>query len=319
MPSRHLVDPELASVLDLLPDMSVSAEGLAATRARVAETTQAAMVNEDDGIEVTDHVVAGRDGSPDVRLRLYRSTDLEPGAPVLLHIHGGGFVFGSAEMGDPRNREWAAELRCAIVTVDYRTAPETPYPGALEDCYAVLAWLNASAPQLGLDPTRIAVRGESAGGGLAAALCLLARDRGGPAIAFQLLVYPMLDDRTCTAAEPNPFAGQFIWNRSSNNFGWQSWLGHAPGGAGVPPYAAPARATDLAGLPPAFIATAALDVFIDENLDYVARLIRAGVPTEAYVAPGAFHGFDAIMPHAAVSQRFTGHCKEALRRAFERR
>jgi acetyl esterase/lipase len=314
--SRHLVDPELAPVLEMMPDMGVSAERLAATRARVAVMTELGLADPDARVAVTEHFAPGRDGAPDVRVRLYRPTDLASNAPVVLHIHGGGFLFGSAELGDPRNREWARELGCAIVSVDYRVAPETPFPGALEDCFAVLEWLRAQAPTLSLDPSRIAIRGESAGGGLAAALALMARDRGGPAIRLQLLIYPMIDDRTCTADEPNPFSGQYVWDKGSNYFGWRSWLGLEPGADEVPFLAAPARAGDLSGLPPTFIGTAALDIFIDENLEYARRLIRAGVPTEVYVAPGAFHGFDAIAPDATISRIFADRAKDALRRAF---
>ncbi|WP_375397277.1 alpha/beta hydrolase [uncultured Sphingomonas sp.] len=316
MPTRHLVDPELAPLLDLVPDMGVSAEKLEATRARVAAMTEQGLAEPDERVRVTEHFAPGRDGAPDVRLRLYRPDDLATNAPIVMHVHGGGFLFGTAELGDPRNRDWARTLGCAIASIDYRIAPETPYPGALEDCYAVLEWLHANAAGLGLDTRRIAIRGESAGGGLAAGLALLARDRGGPEILFQLLIYPMIDDRTCTSDEPNPFAGQFIWDRASNAFGWKSWLGREPGAPDIPYHAAPARASDLSGLPPTFIGTAALDVFIDENLDYARRLIRAGVPTEVYVAPGAFHGFDAMAPAATVSRIFTERCQDALRRAF---
>lgn len=316
MTSRHLVDPELAVILDEAPDMGVSEQKLAATRATIAEMTRLDLLEADPSVQVSEHRAGGRSGSPEVRLLLYRPKDLPKNAPVLLQIHGGGFLFGTAELGDSRNRAWAREIGCAIVSVDYRLAPETPYPGALEDCYAALEWVHDNAGELGLDSTRIAIRGESAGGGLAAALGALARDRGGPKILYQLLVYPMLDDRTGSTSEPHPYAGEFVWNATSNAYAWGSWLGTKPGSAEVPPLAAPARIRDLRNLPPTFIATAALDLFIDENLEYARRLMRAGVPTEVYVAPGAFHGFDAMVPDAAISRRFTSLCQTALRRAF---
>jgi triacylglycerol lipase len=178
-----------------------------------------------------------------------------------------------------------------------------------------LAWLQRNAEELGLDPERIAIRGESAGGGIAAGLAIMARDRGGPPICFQLLIYPMLDDRTVTG-DPHPYAGEFVWDRPSNHFGWQCWLGVAPGSSEVPPLAAPARVENLAGLPPTFIATAALDMFAEENLEYARRLLRAGVPTELYLAPGAFHGFEAMAPEADVSKRFIALVDNALKRAF---
>jgi triacylglycerol lipase len=263
----------------------------------------------------TEWLAPGHNGGPDVRVVLYKPQGLADGAPVVLQIHGGGFLFGTAELGDPRNRAMALAVGCAVASVEYRLAPETAFPGGLDDCYAALVWLHRHAAELGLDPARIAIRGESAGGGLAAGLAVMARDLGGPTICFQLLVYPMLDDRTVLAAE-NPFTGQFIWERSSNLFAWQSWLGMQPGSDAVPPLAAPGRTADLAGLPPTCITTAALDLFIDEDLEYARRLIRSGVPTEVHVAPGAFHGFDAMAPEAAVTQRFIACGDQALRRAF---
>ena len=177
------------------------------------------------------------------------------------------------------------------MSVDYRLAPETRFPGAVEDCYAALSWLVAKAAEVGVDPARIGVMGESAGGGLAAALTLLVRDRGEHRLAFQHLIYPMIDDRTCVTATPNPYAGEFIWTNQANRFGWSSLLGAEPGGEGVSPYAAAARAESVTGLPPAYIATGALDLFLDEDLTYAQRLIRGGVPVELHVYPGAYHGF----------------------------
>jgi acetyl esterase/lipase len=315
VPSRHLVDPELIPMIDSLPDMSVSAERLAAVRAAIAEMTKQQLTDPDTSVRVTEHIAPGRDGAPQVRVLLYRPQTLEANAPVMLQIHGGGFLFGTAELGDPRNRALAKAIGCAIVSTDYRLAPESAYPAALEDVYAALTWVHERGPALGLDPRRIAVRGDSAGGGLAAALAMLARDRGGPPILFQLLVYPMLDDRTCVAG-PNPFAGEFIWDLPSNAFAWRSWLGMDPGSSEVPVLAAPARSETLGGLPPTLMATAALDLFIDENLDFARRLIRAGVPTEVYVAPGACHGFEAIAPDATVSRIFVERCVDAVKRAF---
>lgn len=315
MSTRHLVDPELAPILDLAPDFSVSADRLDAARAAIAENTLAGLAAADPTVPFTEHFVPGPAGAPDVRVLVYRPEGLPSGAPVVLQVHGGGFLFGNAETGDPRNRAMAKAVGCGVVSVDYRLAPEAPFPAGLEDCYAALTWLSENASPLGFDPARIAVRGESAGGCLAAALALLARDRGGPALCFQLLVYPMLDDRTCTR-HPHPVSGEFVWNRGSNDFAWSSWLGQPAGGADVPPLAAPARVEDLAGLPPTMIATAALDLFAEEDLEYAARLLRAGVPIELYVAPGAFHGFDAMVADSAVARRFTALADDALRRAF---
>jgi len=315
MTSRHLVDPELRAILDVAPDMSVAEGKLPAARAAIAEMTQMTLAVADPAVTTCEHFAPGLDGAPDVRILLYRPEGLPVNAPVVLQIHGGGFLFGTAELGDARNRATARAVGCAIAAVDYRLAPEVCYPGGLEDCYAALVWLADNATALGLDPARIAVRGESAGGNLAAALALMARERAGPKPCFQLLVYPMLDDRTCTSA-PHPYAGEFIWDQASNRFGWESWLGALPGDPGVPALAAPGRAKDFSGLPATLIATAALDMFVEENLDYARRLIRAGVPTELYVVAGAFHGFDAMAPEADVSRRFSSICEDALRRAF---
>ena len=208
----------------------------------------------------------------------------------------------------------AADLDCVIVSVNYRLAPETIFPGAIEDCYAGLAWTVASADMLGIDAARIGVMGESAGGGLAAALTLLARDRGEHRLAFQHLTYPMIDDRTCVV-DPHPHTGQFIWTPHSNRFGWAALLGHEPGSGDVSPYAAAARADDLSGLPPTFISTGALDLFLEEDIDYACRLMRAGVPTELHVYPGAFHGFD-IHPTATVATKARRDRIDALRRAL---
>ena len=317
MTTRHLVDPELLAMLDLLPMTRLSAEGLAEIRAGMAAMGLATMGAPTAAVEMDERWAAGLNGAPDVRLLVYRPLRLPARAPALLRIHGGGYVFGKAEMGDATNRSWAESLGCVIVSVEYRLAPDTPFPGPLEDCYAALTWLHAQADVLGLDPARIAIRGESAGGGLAAALALMARERGGPAISHQNLIYPMLDDRTGSTAARNPTSGEFVWTAQDNAFGWASLLGHAPGGEAVHHHAAAARADDLAGLPPTFIGTAALDIFVDENLDYAKRLMHAGVPTELYLAPGAFHGFEAVAPAAAVSRVFTGRSLDALRRAFK--
>lgn len=248
---------------------------------------------------------------------VYRPRDASPPRPAVLHIHGGGYVAGSMHMMDGANRKLAAELGCVVVSVDYRLAPETPHPGPVGDCYAALRWLHAHGGTLGVDATRIAVSGESAGGGLAAALALLARDRGEVPVIFQRLIYPMLDDRTCTRSDPNPYTGEFVWTRAHNHFGWRSLLGHEPGVPAVSPYAAAARAKDLAGLPPAFISVGALDLFFDESLEYAQRLVRAGVSTELHVYPGAFHGSDAA-DGAALTVDAQHNAREALRRAFSR-
>lgn len=289
MDSLHLVDPALRPLLEAWPTLTVTSATLAEARARAMPFPQ----TEVSGVSVEERRVPGPAGAPDIGLRLYRPVAATGPVGCIYHIHGGGYIMGSAQEVDFVYRPLAAALGCVIVSVDYRLAPEAVYPAAIEDCYAGLAWTFAQADALGIDPRRTGVMGESAGGGLAAALALLARDRGEHRLAFQHLVYPMLDDRTGVRPPPAT-AGQFIWNPESNRFAWGALLGQAPGGHDVSPYAAAARAEDLTGLPPSFVMTGALDLFADEDIDYARRLIAAGVPTELHVYPGAFHGFDAL-------------------------
>lgn len=243
-----------------------------------------------------------------VTVRLFRPSGATSGpSPALLWIHGGGYVIGEAAQDDLLCRRFATELGATVVSVDYRLAPEHPYPTPLEDCYAALRWM-AKLPSV--DPDRVAIGGASAGGGLAAALALLARDRGDIPLAAQLLVYPMIDDRTVERTGlDNP--GHRLWNQSSNRFGWRAYLGDAD-----PNVAVPARRDDLAGLPPAWIGVGTLDLFHDEDLAYAERLRAAGVPCEVMVVAGAFHGFDGIAPKADVSQSFFRSQCALLRTAF---
>jgi len=313
--SRHLVDPELAPLLEVFPAMALSDDTLPGVRENrmvfpVDPEADAAVVGERRRI-------AGPSGAPEIEVLCYRPKAATGALPCILHIHGGGYVLGDAASMAAFHKPLALELGCAIVSIDYRLAPETRAPGAVEDCYAGLSWLVANAAEVGADSARIGVMGESAGGGLAAALALLARDRKEHALAFQHLIYPMLDDRTCAKADPHPHAGEFVWTAASNRFGWAALLGVEPGSGGVSPYASPARAEDLSGLPPAFISTGALDLFVEEDMDYARRLIRAGVPTELHVYPGAFHGFD-FAAGVDVADRARRDSRAALARALHK-
>ena len=287
MSSRHLVDPELLALLEALPPFhEIGHENLAELRAQIEAITELQLTGTDaSGVESFSRTVDPETGSP-VRLAIYRPLETTASAPALLHIHGGGMVMGRPEMRHAALVSICRALGCIVASVDYRLAPEAPFPAALDDCYAALHWLHANASELGMDATRIAVAGESAGGGLAACLSLLARDREGPPLIMQMLTYPMLDDRTAAVAEALPLAGEFVWGTSANAFGWRSLLQAEPGHPEVSPYAAAARAGDLAGLAPTFIGIGALDLFLEENMDYARRLIRAGVPTEFHVYPG---------------------------------
>lgn len=313
MNDDYLVDPELRELIASWPVLELDQSCLPLIR----QPGRAPI----DSVARPDHIgraevrVQGSQGGPEVRLVVYRPTwRTRDKRAAILHIHGGGFVAGSVDIMEPLHWPLVETLNCVLVSVDYRLAPETPYPGPLEDCYAGLTWLFRNADELGVDPGLIGVMGESAGGGLAAALSLLARDRGEFSLRFQHLIYPMLDDRTCLA-EPHQFAGEYIWTPQNNRFGWRSYLGADPGSAEISPYAAPARMADLSGLPSTFIAAGALDLFAEENMEYGRRLMRAGVPTELHIYPGAVHGFD--IASADVARRSVHDSRAALARFFK--
>jgi triacylglycerol lipase len=210
--------------------------------------------------------------------------------PALLHIHGGGFVMGDARSESDWSAWLAQEINCIIVSPDYRLAPESPHPVPIEDCYAALAWLQLPHPDLSIDQSRMGVFGGSAGGGLAAALSLLARDRGGPPLRCQCLLFPMLDDRTSSMSDRNPYVGQFVWTAEDNEFGWSCLLGEEHADREISCYAAPARADDLGEIPATFIWVGALDLFLEESVAYASRLWDAGISAELHVFPGVTHG-----------------------------
>jgi acetyl esterase/lipase len=254
------------------------------------------------GVTSVDHAVTAPDGAQ-VPLRWYLPDghDATTTGPAVLYLHGGGMILGSVDMYDQLIRSFVAEAGVPALAVDYRLAPEHPHPGPVEDCYAGLVWLAEHAAELGIDPGRIAVMGDSAGGGLAAGVALLARDRGGPALARQILIYPMLDDRTTT---PDPALQPFLtWTYDDNVTGWGALLGGDAGGDAVPIYAAPARAGDVSGLPPTYVDVGALDIFRDEDVEYARRIAATGTPVELHVHPGVPHAFDVFAPDADVSRR----------------
>ena len=319
MTTRHLVDPEIVPMLDLFPSINLTTETLPQTRAFLNEMNAqlSAGVPDFPDIAVSERHIPGPQGAPDVRVLVYLPKNVSTSVPALLWIHGGGYVIGNADQADAQIKAIVTATGCAAVSVDYRLAPETPHPGPVEDCYAALKWLHVNANDLGVDATRIAIGGDSAGGGLTASLALLTRDRGEVPLVLALLIYPMLDDRTVTSLEPHPYTGEYIWTPDSNRFGWTSLLGQEPGGANVSPYAAAARAEKLEGLAPTFIGVGTLDLFLEEDIEYARRLIRAGVPTELHVYPGAFHAFP-LAAEAKVSQAFVRDQLNALARAFNK-
>ncbi|HEV7314488.1 alpha/beta hydrolase [Sphingopyxis sp.] len=304
MDTRHLVDREIAPIIDLFPRVDLDAAPIAQIRARAAETYA---ILPPPVIAPEKLVVPSIHGGPDIMVFLYRPATTHPDGGAILHIHGGGMVMGSVEQMQAGPAALAAAAGVPVVSVEYRLAPEHPFPAPQEDCHSALSWLAAQADAFGFNANRIVVAGESAGGGLAAALTIMARDLGGPAVAGQLLTYPMLDHRTGSEACPynNPTTGEFIWTRASNRFGWAALQGDYKAADARRGWFSPSLAEDLSNLPPAYIATGSLDLFFDENLDYARRLVAAGVPVDLHSYAGAIHAFNAI-PDAALSQRFNG-------------
>ena len=310
-------DPEFAELIPVLPTVTdfSSVESIQAMReARASLFDSETPDREDIGKE--DRQVPGHEGDPDVPVRIYRPTAAaEAPRPCILEIHGGGFMTGSIEMMDGWCQSVAAQLDVTVVSVEYRLAPEDPYPAGLEDCYAALRWTAENADALGIDATRVAIAGQSAGGGLAAATALLARDRGGPALCFQLLEIPELDDRLDTPSM-QAFQDTPLWNRPNAVWSWRHYLGPDHSGV-VSPYAAPARAEDLTGLPPAYVSTMEFDPLRDEGIQYALRLMQAGVSVELHSYPGTFHG-SGLLPTASVSKRGAKEVVESLARALGR-
>lgn len=310
------VDPELREGARRIQDRPLpawTAESLAALRA-FPPMNQAPSSS---SVAVERRSAPGRRDQPDVGFELIGANP-RPSAlrPAIVHIHGGGFILGRVSDTTAMCQELAAEFDCVVANVDYRLAPETRFPGPMEDCYAVLAWVHANADALGVDPARVAIMGESAGGGLAAMTAIASRDRGDTPLCYQVLVYPMLDDRTGSTVRVPPFIGTIGWNEAGNRFGWSCLLGIEAGSAAIPYGAAPARLESVAGLAPAFIGVGGLDLFVDEDIVYARRLIEAGVPVRLHVTPGAYHGFDFIAPQARASREFTAAWKSELKAAF---
>lgn len=314
---QNSVAPEFREALKVLLSFDgLSDENLVATRKAFIAAIREVPITKYPDVMIEECHVSGPSGAPDVPVVIYKPKSKHPHAPALVYIHSGGIVSGTPEVDDARCRQLVSELGLVIFSVDYRLAPEAPYPAAIEDCYAVLKWVHEQSAHLGIDRDRLVIGGDSAGGGLTACLALLARDRAEVKVLFQLLIYPMLDDRTGSTVMPSPELGQYIWTRSANHYAWNAYLGKAPGSAGVSEYASAFRATDLAGLPPAYIGVGSLDLFLDEDLEYARRLMAAGVPTEVCVIPGAYHVFDVFIPDAPLSIQFRHSYFAALKRAL---
>lgn len=292
MDTMSLLHPDIVEVLRTIPFATISDETLPAMRNFTFPGPPLS-----GAVERTDVIIST---DPPITVRVHRPNGVSGVLPCLYSIHGGGYVLGSVEMDDARFDKWCQKYPCVGVSVEYRLAPETPYPGPLEDCYAGLCWTYDNAESLGIDRSRLGIGGVSAGGGLSAALALLARDRGEIPLSFQMLECPMLDDRQATmSSQLDELA---IWSRESNAYGWKSYLGALSGTDDIAYHAVPARAVDLTGLPPAFVAVGTVDGFRDEDITYATRLNQAGVPTELHVYPGLPHGHALFAGVPAVAQ-----------------
>ncbi|MEH7274311.1 alpha/beta hydrolase [Neobacillus vireti] len=303
------VRPELKEIISVFPPIKLP-EGLMAAR-----QAQAAPIERSEQVKITERTVPGGDAQP-MMVRIYEPVKRDQTRlGALLFIHGGGYVIGSPDNNDTTCQTIVETANCVVVSVDYRLAPEHPYPAPLEDCYAALVWMKNNVEELNIDDERIAVAGQSAGGGLTAALSLLARDRGGPAIAFQMPLYPMIDDRNITPSSYEITDERAVWNRGNNLAAWRMYLGDHINEE-ISPYAAPARAKNLSGLPPTYTCVGQLDPFRDETLEYVAQLARAGVPVEFNLYPGAYHGFEMLNPQTEIGQQAVNRYVQALNKAL---
>ncbi|MFV0457872.1 MAG: alpha/beta hydrolase [Actinomycetales bacterium] len=310
------LEPALAMIRELLPPFSsdtldearrVSADGVPGIPA--PDLTAGGRIT------VQDIVVPGRQGQPDITLLVAKRADHKGAGPGIYHTHGGGMVVGNRRTGTDAYLPYVLDLDAVVVSVEYRLAPEHPHPAPVEDCYAGLVWTADHAEELGIDAERILITGASAGGGLAAGTALIARDRGYPNLTHQVLVCPMIDDRLITQSA-QALDGEGVWDRNDNLFGWTCLLGDARGGPDVSAYAAPARAEDLAGLPRTYLDTGSAESFRDETLDYARRLSEAGVSVDLHMWGGGFHGFDLMVPQAALAQASIATRDEFIRRAL---
>jgi acetyl esterase len=308
--SRHLVDPQIIEMLDM-PSLDLTDEALGEIRANPLFTGELVPPPPFPVSEAFAPVVGG----PDVRLVVMNPPSEATGRAAILHLHGGGMVVGTPDRAVADKPHLALEHDCVVVSVDYRLAPETPFPGPQEDNYAALLWLAEKATSIGVDPARIVVMGESAGGGLAAALALMARDRSGPRLAGQVLIYPMLDWRTGGPDDlyRNRHTGEFVWTREKNRYGWEALRDSYQPTDARKGWFSPALAEDLSGLPSAYISTGALDLFLDEDLAHARRLIDCGVQTELHVYPGAIHAFEMV-PDTALAEQAAMDLRRGLAR-----
>jgi acetyl esterase/lipase len=317
MTSRNLIDPGLLKLFNNDPPaIDINAGNLAQLHQIFVGQSRMFRDPNSDGVKVTKQIITGPAGN-DLEVLIYHPENPQ-GAPTpgILHMHGGGYVAGTAEMNEGFCKKMSNDIGAVVVSVDYRLATKAVFPGPLEDCYSALLWMSREHEALGIDKNRLAVTGESAGGGLAAQLAFLARDRREVSIALQYLTFPMLDDRTAVTTDVSPLLGEFVWTRGSNRFGWTTFLGQPAGLDKVPYPAVPARIENLQGLAPCHIVCGALDLLVIENLTYAQRLVSHGVPTEVHIYPGALHGFMNATA-TDLAKNYFEERKHVFQRAFE--
>lgn len=308
------LDPDIRSDYSKMYPIKLDGNGLAVCRAEFDQLIGSSNLPKDPRVRVHDYYIQNSDNTGKMRLRLYEPIEKKETLPGIFWIHGGGLIMGVPEESEYLSLRFAAEVGAVVVAVDYRLAPEYPYPVPVEDCYTGLKWFSDNASSLNVDNKRIAVIGVSAGGGLCAATVLMARDRKGPAVAFQMPLYPMIDDRMITPSSKMDLDHR-VWNKDANKFAWDAYLGHIPP-AERTPYMAAAREKDLSGLPPAYSCVGELDIFRDDTIDYMQRLLQAGVPAEFHLYPGCIHGFEAYSQNAPVSIRAINEYVRVLKKAI---
>jgi acetyl esterase/lipase len=315
MSRRDLIDPEalapLTALLEVMPGGFNAIPDIVQRRAAAEAMLSGIEIPDNPNVTSSDRTVPGPEGDPDISVRVYRPVNASGTLPGIFFIHGGGMILGNVDGEDPVATMICDQVGAVVVSVEYRLAPEHPHPAPVEDCYAGLVWMAKNAAELGFDPHKLAIYGGSAGGGLTIATALLARDRGGPALAFMMPIYPMIDDRNETASS-HEIVDIGIWDRAGNIEAWQWYLG----GKEPDQYAAPARAADLAGLPPSYIDVGTVDLFRDEDIAFAQRLMQAGVPTELHIHPGSYHAAETFAAGSAMSNRIWALRIEALRRAL---
>lgn len=310
------IHPDLREILEAFPPLNL--DYLDAVREGMADSPKQPI---EEDIFVEDKVIEGPDGDS-LRIRVYSQKNETKRLPALLWIHGGGYVIGIPEGDDGLCQRFVKEAGCVVISVDYRLAPEHPYPAPLEDCYSALKWIAANSDELNIDSERIGIAGASAGGGLTAALALLARDRKGPKLIFQMPLYPMINDLNDSFSNKE-ITGNYIWNHSLNETGWSMYLGELKHSDNIPYHAAPARASveDLKGLPYTYTCVGQMDPFRDETLQYVTKLAQAGVDVDFHLYAGGYHAFESLNPHAEIAnkaiQEYIDAAKYGLNRTIE--